>query len=893
MGGGETRDGDRPSPDGVTSGTDRDRIRRDLEAEIETHIEMRTEELIASGLSPDDARREAVRKFGDVEAARREAAQRAAILARRERRDAALGSLRRGMRATLRQLRRAPGHTALNLLIYAVGVGLTTSIFTMVDHVLLRPLPFPESERLVALRGVGEHGATIPRVSMLDWMDWREGFSGFDGTTVYSAEDVTVRDEEGAFWAQGAMVYGPFFETLGVPMEAGRPLADHDGLERAQIVVISHSLWLRAFGARTDLADIDITVNGRRVEVVGVVAAGHEFPGGTEVWVPLPGSREYAGSRNNINFEAVARLRPDVTAERARSGLAAIARSIHESNPEDLYAYGVRVTPLRQVVVGSSSRWLILLIGAVGFVLLTACANLAGLGLARARRGERETTIRLALGARRRQLVTERLVEHVLVAIAGGGIGIGLASVASKAAVNAFSAFLPRVSEVSFDARIAAFGLGAALAAGILAGLAPALSGSRSARAGLTSDARGSVRGGRGLPGSFMVGTEVAIAVTLLVGGALLLRSFRDLASRDLGYDPEGVLWTDVALTAPEYLNDMGARAAYWERVLDVVRSEPAVEVAGLGNRIPTGPGGTGFVELEGRSDPSLAAGYRVVSEGYFDAMRIPLLAGRDFQPTDGRGTERVALVNRTAAQRFWPGRSPIGQHIRATSMEAYYNGGTADWITVIGVVGDVRHYGFESDPVPAMFVLGRQMPRWTGYMAVLARLRPGAPPSALDTLLEDVRGLDRRLAVRGEPLTTRVKALLTERRLVLSVLGVFAACSVILVSLGIYGLVSFAVAERTSEIAVRAALGAGRPGLIGLMLGGALRVVAAGAAVGLAGAWLLRRVVEVMVVGVSTTDPVSWAAAVGLVLMVSTLAALLPSLRAARLDPVEALRRE
>jgi predicted permease len=394
------------------------------------------------------------------------------------------------------------------------------------------------------------------------------------------------------------------------------------------------------------------------------------------------------------------------------------------------------------------------------------------------------------------------------------------------------------------------------------------------------------------MPGVLMVGTEIALAVMLLVGGGLLLRSLLSIVSRDLGFDPDDVVVLDIALTAPEY-RDLGTRMTYWDRLLEGLRADPGVVQAGLGNWIPTGGGGTSFIELYGLPDPNGGAGYRVVSDGYFDAMGIPLLQGRRFDRGDALGTERVGLVNQAAARAFWPDEDPLGKRIKAPSMEAYYNGGTADWITVVGVVGDVRHYGPESDPRPELFVLHRQMPGWTGYMSAVVKVRPGASATLPASLRQTARDLDKRLPVQVATLAQRVQALLSERKLIFGVLATFAASALLLVCLGIYGLVSFAVSARTREIAVRTALGAQRGGIMAMVLGDAGRVALAGAAVGLLLALLLRRALDAMVVGVSTTDPVTYVGAAVLVMASALAAAFVPSIRAARLDPLKALTKD
>lgn len=389
-----------------------------------------------------------------------------------------------------------------------------------------------------------------------------------------------------------------------------------------------------------------------------------------------------------------------------------------------------------------------------------------------------------------------------------------------------------------------------------------------------------------------MVGTEVALAVTLLVAGGLLLRSFQSVVSRDLGFDPAGVVTADISLVGDGYA-DAERRAAFWGTVRGQLADLPGVEVAAAANAIPTSDGGKGFIDLPGREGENIGAGYRVVSEGYFEALDIPLLRGRAFHVSDGRSTERVAVVNRAMAEEFWPDTDPLGQRVRARSMESWVFGTReAPWITVVGIVDDIRQYGFESDTESDMFVLDRQVPYYTRSMSLVVEARTGATNLA-DAVRATVAGVDPSVAVETSSLEGRLAATIAERRMVLSGLGLFGGAAVLLVCLGIYGLMSFAAEARTREMAVRAALGAERGGLVGLMLGGALRVIIAGAAVGLFGAWAFTRLVASFLVGVEAIDPLTYAGALVLLTAVALLAALLPSLRAARQDPLEALRSE
>ncbi|HSM61215.1 MAG TPA: ADOP family duplicated permease [Longimicrobiales bacterium] len=864
-------------------------VARELDEEIRAHLDMRTAELVARGMSPEDARAEALRRFGEGHRTRRRllAGVRRARRHRRLRR--ALETVVSDVRLAARGARRSPGFAAVAVLVFAAGVGLTTSMVAVADHVLLRPLPHPEPGQLVALWSKAERGSGFRWVSMGNWVDWK-GAESIGSTAIHAVHRASVATDEDAFHAATARVAGPFFATLGNTLLTGRAFTEAEAQAGAPVAVVSEGFWRRVLGSGPPpLADL-LEVNGRAVQVVGVVRQGEAFPAGTEIWIPFPYRAEGGALRNNINYEAMARLRSDATLEQARAELGAIAARIRASDPEARYSWGVGVRPLRDVVVGDARPYLVLLTVAVGLLLLAACANLAGLSLARARRRVRESAVHLALGAGRARLVRRTVTEHVLLAAVGGGLGVALAWLSTEALMSRVASVVPRADEVAFDVRVALLGGAAALGAGLLAGLLPALRGSRGDLSTVLSGARGGITGGRGLPGAAMVGAEIALAVTLLVTGALLIRSFQGLVSRDLGFEPTGVVTAEIALVGPAYA-DPERRLLFWTSLTERVGELPGIEEVAVSNAIPTSDAGRGFIDLPGREGDDIGAGYRVVSDRYFDALGVPLLAGRHFEASDGPDTERVTIVSRSMVERFWPGGDPLGQRVRARSMEAMIGGG-APWLTVVGVVGDMRQYGWESQPEAEMYVLHRQVPHFTQGMTLVARGRGGVTgwESALRAA---VRELDPSLAVELASLDALLARLTEERRLVLAGLGLFGGAALLLVCLGIYGLMSFAAGERAPEMAVRVALGAPRGGIVGLMLGSALRVVLVGAAVGLVAARGFTRLLDGLLVEVGAADPFSYAAALAVLATVALAAALVPSLRAARRDPLDALRDE
>ena len=803
-----------------------------------------------------------------------------------------VSTLRQDVTYALRQRRRSPGLTVMAVLTLALAIGLTTAVFAVLDGVLLRPLPFPDSERLVALQSVDSAGAAFSRVSSANWADWNSGNRTLDKSAIHQAGRLSIAWGSDAVRADGQDVSVGFFDVLRARFVVGRGFQPADAESRAPFAVVSERFWRDKLGGKP-VDSLSIRVNGFGFSVVGVVATGHAWPEGTEVFL-LARPRTFGGAeRNNVNYQAIARLKPGVSVDQAKTDLSAIARRIRESEPVALYSYGVGVKPLIDDVVEDSSGMLTMLMGSVAMVLLIACANLASANLAHASVRGREMAVRAALGAGRTRLVRQVLVDHVMLALIGGTLGIVLARFLTGSAAFIGAAELPRIESISIDVRVVAFAFFVALLAGIATGLLPALRATRVAPGqAMESGTRGHVGGGRGLPGRVFVGAEIAMALMLVIGAGLLVQSMRTLLARPLGFETSGVVVAEVTLGGPRYNRDSAAVIGYWERLRKSLAEMPGSRGAGLVNWVPLVRGGNGFIEIAGKDIPGAGAGYRMISDGYFEALGIRVLQGRAFDASDRPDGQPVAVISKRMADRYWPGESPLGRQVRATSMESFGSAGPP-WRTIVGVVRDARPGGYEADEAAEMYVLYRQLPPWRiSTMSVVVR-GTGSEAAIMQAVRDRVQAVDPMIPADLEFLETHAARVTAARRFTMSTLSVFGALSLILAAIGVFGVLSFAVTQRTREMAVRAALGADRRRLRRLVLASGARVVAAGIAVGLVGAWYLAQLARSLLFEVEPRDPLVYGAAALTIAAVGLLAAVIPARRAARVEPMEALRQD
>ncbi len=799
-----------------------------------------------------------------------------------------MGTVIQDLRFAARTLLRRPGFTAVVLLTLAVGIGSTTAIYSVVDGVLLRPLPFPEAERIHQLwEGTPSGGRGW--VSAPNFRDWRERLDSYSGIAAFTPEGFNVAGGGSPERIDAMAVTPGYFEVLGVSMALGRGFTPEEGTSpAAPVAVISDGLWRRQLGASPDALGRTLELGGAPHRIVGVLPPGMAHPAGRDVWVPVDlESAEWRRQRGTSWLMVVGRLAPGVEPEAARDEREAVGRALAEDYPDANGETTIAAVPLMEEIVGDVRGPLLILLGAVALVLLVVCVNVSGLMLARGTRRRREMAIRRSLGGSRGRLLRQLLTESLLVSLLGGALGVALAWVGLDVLLSVAPTDVPRLDRVALDGRVLGVGLLVTLASGLVAGLVPALRESRAdPREGLVATA------GSGEPDRFdsrtgLVVVQVALAVILVVGAGHLVESFRNLRAVDPGLEPAGVLTARVPLTEARYPGDEEV-AGFYTRLLDRTAALPGVTSAGVVSVLPLGGNNVIFsFELRdpppGLDEDDLVAGYQSASAGYFDAVGIPLLDGRGFRPGEGPDDEPVVIVDRSFADRFFPEGDAVGREILAVGDE---------WRRVVGVVGPVRRSGLRRPPEPQFYVPLRQDPR--DAMTLVLKAGTGEPLSLLPQLRDALREIDpAQPLVEPRTLTSYLERGLAGSRFSLSVVSFFGAVALFLAALGIYGMVSHAVGSRIREIGIRMALGAGESQVRGTVVRRAVGVAAVGLVLGAAGAVPLLRVARGTLFGVAGMEPVIVGAVAVVLLAVSLAAAYLPARRATRVDPVQALRWE
>jgi putative ABC transport system permease protein len=815
------------------------------------------------------------------------------------------------LRHSLRLLRNSKGFTAVALVTLALGIGASTAIFSVLDGVVLRPLDYPDPDRVVRLKTswAGEPEANISPAEYYDYRDElgdelageRAVFSSF-GVYAFSSASITGGDRPERL--RGVFVSSGLLPALGAEPLLGRAFSDAEELPGHDVAILGHELWQRRFGGAHDVIGERVVLNGSAHTIVGVLPPGFRMPEdyvtgeATEVYFPLGIDRTTVTNRGSHFLSGAGRLAPGVSVERAAAAVGALAERMVAQYASDYPAdmqFTATALPLADDLVGPVRPALLVLLAAVGLVLLVACANVANLLLARAEARRAELALRTALGAGRGRLLRQLAVESLVLSALGGALGVALAAGGLELLVALQPPDLPRIDAVSIDWRVLAFTTAAAALTGVLIGIAPALAASRTDPAAALREGGARASGGRLHLRSVLVAGEIAAALVLVIGATLLVRSYAGLRSVDPGYRVDGVLATDLDLEPARY--EDAAVPAFFRRLVERIADVPGVSAAGAVSNLPlaTDLGDLDF-DIEGRMTPEDAvspqADWQAVTPGYFEAMRIPLLAGRGIAPDDDADAPGGVVINESAARRYWPGESPLGQRILLGG------GAGPGWVTVVGIARDVRHAGFDEPPRSQMYLAHEQFRFWNDGgpvrgMTLVVRT-PGEPAALAGAVRQAVAELDPALPLAGfRTMEQVVSESLARPRFMMSLLAAFAAVALVMGAVGVYGVMAWLVGQRTRELGIRLALGARARDVAGLILKQTLALTVAGIAAGLLLAALGTRALAGMLFGVTPLDGWTFAGVPVVLAAVALLAAWVPTWRAARIDPNAVLRHE
>ena len=808
--------------------------------------------------------------------------------------------MERDLRFAFRGLLKRPVFTAIAVVTLGLGIGASTAIFSVVNSVVLRRLPYRTADRIVTIQELNPEGKRI-QVTGPNFIDWRAQNTVFEHLAAIKTRNVNLTLADQAERIDMAQTSAGFFDVFGAGAQHGRLfVAGDEQAGHAPVAVLSDALWRRRFGGDPNVIGKPMTLDGNTYSIIGVAPAGFQYPDKTEVWLPpLKLAPEFSPrveptERRGMGYlSAVALLKPGVTVAQAAGEMETITSRLRQQYPETNNRRFNRVVALHDHLVGDSRTMLWLLFGAVMFVLLIACANVANLLLASAASRSKEIAIRTALGASRWRVMRQLLTESAMLAITGGALGLLLSSYGVKAITKLLPQEFPRLNEIGMDWRVFGFTLGASLLTGFLFGFAPALQISR-------ADVQEAMKEtGRGTAGSTrhtrlrhaLIVAEVALSVVLLAGAGLLFRSFMRLQAVNAGFTPQQVLTAQLSPAGPAY-DENSDYIAFYDRVLERVRAIPGVDSVGVINTLPLSGGPTMAFRIEGRPiltvDKWVPTNFRSVSPDYFRAMNITVLQGRAFTPEDNADAPRKLIINQALAQRDFPTEDPIGKRITLGSTDA---NNQPIWMEIVGVTANVRSQELREEPPPEMYFPTRQMPFQN--MAIVVRSTV-EPESLAPALRQAVAEVDRGIPVaKVQTMEHIVSASVTQPRFNLFLIGLFGGVALLLSAAGIYGVTAYTVTQRTHELGIRLALGAQVSDVLKLVLGQGMAVIGIGMVVGLAAAFGLMRLMRSLLFGVGENDPLTFAAITLVLLLVALLACYLPARRATKVDPMIALRYE
>ena len=810
-------------------------------------------------------------------------------------------TLFKDIKYAVRMLVRKPGFSVVAIVTLGLGIGANTAIFSLVNGILLRSLPYKSAERLVWIWGTNpKNDIEHETASLPDYHDWKTQSQSFEEMGGYANTRLTLTGNGEPERFAAAYVTDGFFDVLGAEAEVGRTFApDEDKPGGNSVVIISHGLWQRRFGGDPNVVGTAITVNGKPTTLVGVMPRHFKHPrpddsGSVEMWQPLGMDYTAAGRRGDF-LSVIARLKPGVSVEQARADVKTIAAQLEEQYPNTNNGWSTIVIPLHERFVGDVRPVLLVLLGAVCFLLLIACANVANLLLSRAAARQKEIAIRAALGASQWRIVRQLLAESVLLALLGGALGLLLAVWGVETLVGLSPGDIPRLDEVNIDIRVLGFTFVVALVTGILFGLAPALQASRpNPHETLKEGGRGTTEGRRGgRVRRALVVAEVALALVPLVGAGLMVKSFIRLQDVNPGFNPEHVLAVEVYLPRTTYKEGPQA-AAFYRELLTKVQNLPGIDAAGAIDTLPLAGGGNVLsFNIEGQTlqptDKQPDAEYRVVTPEYFTTMKIGLVRGRYLSEQDSPNQPDAFVINDTLARRYFAGEDPIGKRMNLGDTK------TPNWYTVVGIVQDTRHESLSAEPYPQMYAVISQAPQRS--MAVVARTS-GDPLAMIPAVRSVVAGMDSTLALNNARTMARVMTQATARpRFNMTLMTLLAVVALLLAGVGIYGVVAYSVSQRTHEIGVRMALGASSGAVLSMVVRQGMTLMLSGVGIGLAGALLITQLMAKLLSGllfqVEAQDPVTFTGIATLLTLVALAACYIPARRATKVDPMVALRYE
>jgi len=855
------------------------KLEEELDEEVRFHLEREIEENIARGMSPEEARMAALRSFGGVERVKEES--------RDERGVRFLEEVWQDLRYGGRILWKNPGFTLVAVITLALGIGANTAIFSVVNAVLLRPLPFAEPERLVMvwLKGSEEKGGDRISLSVADLLDWRAQNRSFESVGAFRIAALNYIGGESPERVRVAGVTANFFTTLGAQPALGRTFqSDEERPGAQQVVVISQQFWRKNFAADPQVIGRSINLSGASFTIIGVMPEAFDYPEReVELWIAM--QLQAPNRRGPFVLRSVARLKPGVTLPQARAEMNSMKSSFAGEK------FDFNVLPINEFIVGEAKPAILMLLAAVALVLLIAAANVANLLLARAASREKEIAIRAALGASRWRVVRQLLTESLLLALIGGGLGLSLAWLGVDMLLKLAPEDLPRLRQIGIDGRVFGWTALVSLLTGFVFGLVPALQSAKPNLNETLKEGGRSATDGAGKRGwrNLLVISELAMAVMLLIGAGLLLNSFWRLQRVDPGIDPRQTLTMQIPLQGPRYAQAQQVNAFY-DQLIERVKTLPGVRAAAVSNSLPPDeqPWSDDFT-IEGRPvDPhnDLVAEDIRVSPEYFQALDARLLRGRYFNPTDSVNAPRVMVINDALARRHFQSEDPIGKRInRGTESEP------SVW-EIVGVVGDIKYKGLGVETLPAFYQPIAQNP-WFGAFLIV-KTETADPLGLAAAVRNEIRSLDRELPVtQVRTLEQRLYASVAQPRFRTTLTAIFAALALILASVGIYGVISYSVTQRAHEIGIRVALGARSRDVLTLVVKQGMTLTLIGLGIGLSASIALTRLMKTLLFGVSATDPLTFIVISLLLMVVALLAALVPARRAMKVDPMVALRFE